>query len=193
MDQNEQIIANFLKRPDEGGAYTDEKLAALLAPAEDGKLSYVSCCCLIGVPTAGHALRGVVPHVAGEPHLVRAQLHPCASEVERAYRDLASKAGTLETRDAQRRARTVGRQCQGCRRVRANGSRSSAVVGAVTVTQSRGAITSELTSKKKAPSTGVAEEALLAPDYVGFRPRQSPLQSGRNTTIQNQTRSCAAL
>ena len=53
----EQIIANFLKPPSEGGAYTDEKLAALLAHAEDGKLAYASCCCLAGIPRAPHALQ----------------------------------------------------------------------------------------------------------------------------------------
>lgn len=58
----EQIIANFLKPPSEGGAYTDEKLAALLAHAEDGRLSYHSCCCLRGLPTAKHALRGTDLH-----------------------------------------------------------------------------------------------------------------------------------
>ncbi len=39
--------------------YTDEKLAALLAHAQDGKLAYVSCCCFIGIPTADHPLKGV--------------------------------------------------------------------------------------------------------------------------------------
>jgi hypothetical protein len=37
-------------------AYTDEKLAALLAHAQDGKLSHGSCCCLAGIPTATHPL-----------------------------------------------------------------------------------------------------------------------------------------
>ncbi len=36
--------------------YSDEKLAALLAHARDGKLEYHSCCCFIGVTTATHAL-----------------------------------------------------------------------------------------------------------------------------------------
>lgn len=48
---NETIISEFLQ-----SAYTDEKLTALLAHAEDGKLSFNSCCCLIGIPTATHAL-----------------------------------------------------------------------------------------------------------------------------------------
>lgn len=54
---NTQNIQKFLRPPDRGGAYTDEKLAALLAHAEDGKLAYDSCCCFIGVPNALHALR----------------------------------------------------------------------------------------------------------------------------------------
>lgn len=49
-------IQKFLRPPDKGGAYSDEKLAALLAHAEDGKLSYWSCCCLEGIPAAAHAL-----------------------------------------------------------------------------------------------------------------------------------------
>lgn len=58
METNERIIANFLRPPSEGGAYTDEKLAALLAHCEDGRLSYASCCCFAGIPTATHALQG---------------------------------------------------------------------------------------------------------------------------------------
>ena len=38
-------------------AYSDEKLAALLAHASDGKLGYGSCCCLVGIPTSNHALQ----------------------------------------------------------------------------------------------------------------------------------------
>ncbi len=37
--------------------YTDERLAALLAHAQDGKLCYASCCCFIGVVTANHPLK----------------------------------------------------------------------------------------------------------------------------------------
>jgi len=37
--------------------YDDEHLAMLLAHAEDGKLTYHSCCCFIGVSTADHALK----------------------------------------------------------------------------------------------------------------------------------------
>ncbi len=38
-------------------AYSDEKLAALRAHTEDGKLGYGSCCCFIGGATADHALQ----------------------------------------------------------------------------------------------------------------------------------------
>lgn len=36
--------------------YTDERLAQLLAHAEDGKLVYNSCCCFIGIANADHTL-----------------------------------------------------------------------------------------------------------------------------------------
>lgn len=87
MDQNEQIIANFLRPPSEGGAYTDEKLASLLAHAEDGKLAFQSCCCLIGIPTADHALRGEVPpfEPGEEPHYQFAKSLPNAESVEMAF------------------------------------------------------------------------------------------------------------
>lgn len=52
-----EAIKHFLKPPDEGGAYTPERLAMLLAHACEGKLAYHSCCCFAGVPTAHHALQ----------------------------------------------------------------------------------------------------------------------------------------
>jgi hypothetical protein len=54
-----EAIRQFLKPLSEGGAYTDERLAMLLAPAEDGKLAFQSCCCLARIPTATHVLQGV--------------------------------------------------------------------------------------------------------------------------------------
>jgi len=38
--------------------YTTEGLTAYLAHAQDGKVFYSSCCCLIGGATADHALQG---------------------------------------------------------------------------------------------------------------------------------------
>lgn len=36
--------------------YTDERLAQLLAHAQQGRLEFHSCCCFIGITTADHAL-----------------------------------------------------------------------------------------------------------------------------------------
>lgn len=66
-----EAIEKFLMRPDEGGAYTDERLAMLLAHAQDGKLEFASCCCLVGIPTADHALQGKSNFTA-QPHYVMA-------------------------------------------------------------------------------------------------------------------------
>lgn len=48
-------------------AYTDDRLAMLLAHAEDGKLSFWSCCCFAGIPRSTHALRGRNEHT-DNPH-----------------------------------------------------------------------------------------------------------------------------
>lgn len=55
-------------------AYSDENLAALLAHTQDGKLAYGTCCCVAGLPTAGHALKTAGEHFAGEHRPV----HPMA-------------------------------------------------------------------------------------------------------------------
>jgi hypothetical protein len=52
---NKDNIRKYLKPPTEGGAYTDQSLAALRAHCEDGKLSFRTCCCFVGFPTANHA------------------------------------------------------------------------------------------------------------------------------------------
>ncbi len=53
--------------------YTDERLAQLLAHAQDGKLAFDSCCCFIGIATADHPLRGqaaagMILEYLTEPH-----------------------------------------------------------------------------------------------------------------------------
>lgn len=69
--------------------YTDERLAQLLCHARDGKLSYASCCCFIGVSTADHALQSWQedPDVA-QPHIRVARSLPLAHVAEVAFRDL---------------------------------------------------------------------------------------------------------
>lgn len=82
---NEEIISSFLQT-----AYTDERLAALLAHAQDGKLSYWSCCCFIGIPTAVHALRGHMGSVTASmmPHYEEACEMPNAEEAEGAFLEI---------------------------------------------------------------------------------------------------------
>jgi hypothetical protein len=63
-----QAIRNFMQ-----AHYTDERLAMLLAHAQQGKLAYVSCCCFIGIPTADHPLcEKRVDYT--QPHYIRALL-----------------------------------------------------------------------------------------------------------------------
>jgi hypothetical protein len=49
-------------------AYTDEQLCALLAHAQSGRLVYFSCCCLIGIPTAKHPLKGKTEYYGYPDH-----------------------------------------------------------------------------------------------------------------------------
>ena len=56
-------------------AYSDERLAALLAHAQDGKLSFCSCCCFIGITNAPHALRGYMREFAKGQILPRESTH----------------------------------------------------------------------------------------------------------------------
>lgn len=75
-------------------AYSDEKLAALLAHAQDGKLAYNSCCCFIGVATADHALeiarekRWADYEIPDVHHLNLAKELPCAAAAEREFLSL---------------------------------------------------------------------------------------------------------
>ena len=97
---NEQIIAGFLQN-----AFTDERLAETLAHAEDGKLSWHSCCCLLGIPTAGHALQGSMINGVSELHYIKARaLWGVAPDM--AFGDL-STLRNFESADAERRAKLI--------------------------------------------------------------------------------------
>lgn len=66
--------------------YTDERLAWLLAHAEEGKLAYMSCCCFIGIVTADHALRGYsIWGAGGNTHYHKALVLPGAREADVAF------------------------------------------------------------------------------------------------------------
>ena len=49
-----QTLRNFMREH-----YTDAKLVELLQHARSGLLTFDSCCCFIGIPTADHELRGM--------------------------------------------------------------------------------------------------------------------------------------
>ena len=69
--------------------YTDQDLAMAYAHAKEGKLAFMSCCCLIGIPTADHALKGWA--LAGAaPHYWRAKELPGAILAEDAFGCLGS-------------------------------------------------------------------------------------------------------
>src|SRR6202021_4042065 len=75
--------------------YTDERLAQLLAHAQDGKLNYVSCCCFIGVVTADHAVQEGFPAIGNigttVDHYWAAKRLPGAQEAESSYGGLIHK------------------------------------------------------------------------------------------------------
>jgi hypothetical protein len=89
-------------------AYTDEKLGALLAHAQDEKLSFFSCCCFIGVSNAPHALRAHVPELAQGRVLSPGSTH---HQTVRLASALAARAEEefffLGSTDAERRERLV--------------------------------------------------------------------------------------
>ena len=76
-------------------AYSDERLAWLLAHAQSGKLAYQSCCCLIGVPTSDHSLCGKVDLSKSTPrHYELARMLPGAKEAEMAFWELGYVGGS---------------------------------------------------------------------------------------------------
>ena len=76
---NEDIITAYLHT-----AYSDARLVELFAHIEDGKFSFVSCCCLRGAANSNHALRGRMHMTAvqSELHYLRAGLLPGARDAE---------------------------------------------------------------------------------------------------------------
>src|SRR6266480_3949302 len=64
----------------------DERLAMLLAHAQSGKLSYNSCCCLIGIVTADHRLESQnKQYENGHSHYLAALTLSGAREAQNAY------------------------------------------------------------------------------------------------------------
>ena len=82
LKQSKRAIRIFLRT-----AYTDERLTWLLAHAQNGDLSYQSCCCLVGVATANHPLRSQTSarKISGASHYAVARLFLGAREAEWAF------------------------------------------------------------------------------------------------------------
>jgi hypothetical protein len=98
--ERKQAIRNFM-----AAHYTDERLAMLLAHAQEGRLAFDSCCCFIGVPSAPHALASVGERAEPEPlhHRVYGNPLPGASEAEQAFNELGGAFWIERIRDARRR------------------------------------------------------------------------------------------
>lgn len=84
-----------------------DKICAVLAHAEDGKLAYMSCCCLIGSFTAEHPLSGIDSCPDRSVHYVNAKKLPYALAAEVEFCDLGSLNSDAGREDAGRRRRVI--------------------------------------------------------------------------------------
>ncbi|MGH9445189.1 MAG: hypothetical protein ACRD3O_05620 [Terriglobia bacterium] len=105
LRRGKHAIRQFLRT-----AYSDERLAWLLAHSRSGKLAYQSCCCLIGVATADHALQGkmdVNHSAAAHYHLARRFIG--AHDAEQAYWELGyfGQTRSVQSSDELRRRRLI--------------------------------------------------------------------------------------
>lgn len=85
LRKNKAIIRDFLR-----AAYTEANLIRLLDHARSGVLSYASCCCLAGLPTADHdagILMGRLTAVnfAAIPHLRKGWNLPSGHKADSAF------------------------------------------------------------------------------------------------------------
>lgn len=91
-----QVLRTFMR-----DNYTDERLAMLLAHAQDGKLLYKSCCCFIGASNANHALSDESGY--GAQHYRDARKLPEAKVAEAAYNELRSASPSEDWDKVRRR------------------------------------------------------------------------------------------
>lgn len=101
--QLKQDIRAFLR-----SAYTDQRLAEVLAHAQDGKLSYWSCCCLRGAATADHALKPMTDDW-NAPHYSTAMDLPNSAQAAVAYLNLGGpwSADDAENEQSDSRRRRI--------------------------------------------------------------------------------------
>lgn len=100
-----RAIRQFLRT-----AYTEERLVWLLAHARSGKLTYQSCCCLIGAATADHPLQSKTDvNQPGAEHYHLARRFIGAREAEQAYWELGycGVSRAVQSNDEVRRQRLI--------------------------------------------------------------------------------------
>lgn len=98
---NTENIQRFLQT-----AFTDERLTALLAHAENGSLSFTSCCCLVGSARSDHALMSAGQYCDNYGHLHEARRLPFADAAEDEF-NLLGCADDGRRFDALRRERII--------------------------------------------------------------------------------------
>lgn len=87
---------------------TDAELVAILAHAEDNKLAYGCCTCLISSPGAPHVLVGDAWYCEGaEEHLKQARIQPFAEAAEKEFLWLGDPGGGLPYNNEMRRERVI--------------------------------------------------------------------------------------
>lgn len=87
---------------------TDAELVAILAHAEDNKLAYGCCTCLISSPGAPHVLVGDGFYCETAPeHLEAARKLPFAAEAEKEFTELGNPGGGLPYNNEMRRERVI--------------------------------------------------------------------------------------
>jgi hypothetical protein len=105
LKEGKRAIRQYLRT-----AYTDERLAWLLAHARSGKLMYRSCCCLIGAATADHPLQARTDvNVSSAEHYHLARKFVGAREAEQAYWELGyrGESRSVQSSDEIRRRRLI--------------------------------------------------------------------------------------
>lgn len=101
QQQRKQILRQFMR-----DHYSDERLAMLLAHAQEGKLSFDCCCCFIGSMNSPHPLRTQEENRVGDgsfSHYLEAKALRLGIDAEVSYQKPCAKQDTKSAEDAIRR------------------------------------------------------------------------------------------
>ena len=104
MEYRTENLQNYFRT-----AYSYQDLVDVLAHAEDGKLSYTSCSCIVAAPTANHGLLGVGEYCELRlEHLEAARALPYALAAEEEFNNLGNpRDGLTPWSDELRRQRVI--------------------------------------------------------------------------------------